>query len=378
MCANGSAHVLTSDLSPLPATRRKVTTMSGLLETIGDPVPAPAPYVSPLRTLATIAACIDTAHDMCERGDIDIDDLDDTARVIAYRVMSRADRLARSAHTWWHGGATHGDESPVSPAPDHYTRVVAQRRTVRTNRGDAVDMVTVHGRAYVQGSTRCAPSPDLSMSAHRATLALDTVPRATHGADAIGVYRMTQVLYGASIPALIGADVLTFHEFRAWDETRAATPRRGWRTRTRLATVRPRTGENVHRVTFHDGQSVAALLAPSHDTAHAWRGHVHYTRPTTVRAQRAQRARPVSRAVVISAHRDLALELSTLAGSAAIGERIAWRTVDEYGADTGTHGALIIAGSAARKRYNVSGLPAPCRNLRTVAGLASSIARAIA
>ena len=334
----------------------------------------------PLRILATVAACYDTADHVLETADpTDPDTLtrDDMARVLAYRVMSTADRLAREPHTWWHGGATTGDTDPVAPAPDPYARVKSDTRPTRTRKGETVDMVKRHGRSYVVGSTVGRPSAACTMSVGALAYALETAPATVgNGRDGIALSRLTAVAY-PDLPTLTGADTV------AWEEPQTAEPVRAGQyrpvrfpTRYRLATVRPRAGETVRRVTFHDGQTVARLLAPSADPAYVWKGHTLTRRPVTVRAARAARVKRVDRAVTVPPSRVLA---DALAGEAATAPTVPYRvTFTATVAGETVTGALTLTGSTDRVRYSVTGLPSPVRNYATVGGLRSAVDRAVA
>lgn len=345
---------------------------SGILEIIGDPTPAPPPRTDPLAVLATIAHCYDATES------------EDDARVVAYRIMSMADREPRALHAWFHGNTTDGGESPIAPAPDPYDRVKAQTKVKRTRKGLSIREVVVHGRAYVQGATDHRDyywhgptfTGHASMSADRASRALQSVPRAVGGHDAIGIYRMTQALYGTSIPKLLGADSLTFHEWHSnigtARSTRTGTPRKVTiPSRYRLPSVSARKGE-TSTVEFADGQSVARLLSPSVVDGHAWRGHKLYVRPITVREQRAANAKPAEPTIDIPETVDVALFVAALADTADVGTR--------HPFTFGTRKATLVVGQSTdgRRRYNVSGLDKPVKNQRTERGLARAIARAIA
>lgn len=364
--------------------------------TRADGTDRPAPNierVSPLVVLARIATIIDTATDMADRGDIERADIDDVAHAIAYRVMSRAHREARALHTLWHGDTVHGDTARHAAAPDVHERVRAHRRTVRTNRGDTVQMVTVHGRAYVIGRTDdVRPHREHSMSAAHAAHMLGDTPRAAVGRDALAVYRATQALYGDAIPALIGGDVLTFHEFGTWDETRARTPRRGHGTRYRLPTVRARATDDVRpgerlahadrvdiervtvapdierddrgRVVYVSGRPRVRTVTVPRSVAFA--GHRLIERGTSYREARAQRARGVDDALIVRPTDDLAHVLSSVAASIERGEQ--YRATWEHGT---RRGALTVS---ARGKYSVTGLDERV-TARTVAALARGIAR---
>lgn len=316
-----------------------------------------------IRGLATIAACYDTAAELADRGDIERDDIEDTARLIGYRVLTAADRLARAPHTWWHADRVSGDADTAAPPPDRHTRVRAETRQVRTRRGVSVNMVTVHGRAYVGGSTRGLPSAACSMSAAALAHAIDTAPWTDNGmSDAVSLTRLTDIAY-PDIPRLIGGDVLAFHEHAAYDETRAATPIRGWHTRYRLPTIRPRSGELARA-------ACGELLAPHTDPARVWIGHRLVDRSATVRDQRATRARANDDSVTIRTADDLAAVLTALADTVPrVPYRIAWTYGDQ-------RGVLAVSGSDRRTRYAVSGLPVAVSGHRTAAALGRAVARA--
>lgn len=330
-------------------------------------------YGTALRALGLMAAALDAAADMHERGDIERDDIEDTARSIVGRIMTAAHREPRALHTYWHGNVTTGETSSVAPAPDVHERVRAHRRTVRTNRGETVQMVTVHGRAYVIGRTDdVRPHREHSMSAPRAAAMLDDVTRAAVGRDALDVYRATQVLYGTSIPALIGADVLTFHEFSSWDDVRARTPRRGHGTRYRLPTVRARATDDVRpgeRLAAADRVDIERVAVPA-DIERDDRGRVVYSsggprvrtvtvprsvvfsghrlieRGASYRDLRAQRARGVDDALIVRPTDDLAHVLASVAAAIEHGPyRATWEHGTRRGALTlSTRGAWSVTG----------------------------------
>jgi len=335
--------------------------------------------VHALTALATVAACYDAADQIHadEYAPLDhtqfvtVDDIEDTARVIAYRIMSRADRERRAVHTWWHGNVTRGDADDMAPAPDHHERVRAATRTTRTNRGATVDMVTRHGRAYVGGSTTARDpywhGPTVphacAMSAPALAYAIDTAPRTANGmVDAVSLARLTDIAY-PDVPRLIGADVLSFEEFGAWDETRARTPRRGHGTRYRLQTIRPRAGELARA-------RAGELLAPAADPDHVWIGHRREPRSTTVRAARAAQRRAVDDAVIVP---DGAVLADVLAGIAASVPRFPYRVTWSH---RGESGAITATGSERRPRYAVSGIAPTAVRGRTAAGIRAAITRA--
>jgi len=365
----------------------------------------PADYVNrsqssttdPIRILATVAACYDAADHTLETADPtdpDTMDRDELARLLAYRVMSTADRLARSAHTWWHADRVDGDADPVAPAPDPFERVRSKARPTRTRKGRTTSIVDRHGRAYVVGSAVATPSPECTMSTARLTHALDTAPRAMHGVDGIALSRITAVAY-PDLPRLVGVDTVSWEEMQEVHAVRVGKYRpTRWPSRNRLTTVRPRKGETA-RVDYADGQSVARLVAPSTgrhiltvdpdtgDTVvtvdpaeYAWRGHTLTRRPDTVRVQRKARARKVDRAVTVKSTAVLA---DTLAGIAAVVPTVPYRVTWAHTVDGEHHdGTLTVSGSTDKPRYSVTGLPSPVRNYATVDGLRDAIDRATA
>ena len=348
-----------------------------------------------IAALSLIAAATDAAEQMAERGDIERDDIEHVARSIMVRIDSMARREVRALHPLWHGDVTTGDVARHAAAPDVHERVRARRRTVRTNRGETVQMVSVHGRAYVIGRTGdIEPNRAHSMSTDRARAMLDDVPRAAVGRDAVDVYRATQVLYGDSIPALIGADVLAFAEFGTWDETRARTPRRGWATRYRLAAVRARATDDVRpgerlaaadvvdierehvpalierddrgRVIYCSGRPrVRTVIIPR---SVAFAGHRLIERGETYRDQRARRARGVDDALIVRPGDDIGHVLASVA--AAI-ERGPYRATWEHGTERGT---MTVSASGT---FSVSGIPNGPRQIkaRSAAALERAIAR---
>lgn len=347
------------------------------------------------RALGLMAAAMDAATDMHERGDIERDDIEDTARSIIGRIATMADREPRAFHTWWHADRVTGDEARHAAAPDVHERVRARRRKVRTNRGETVDMVSVHGRAYVIGATDgLQPRPEHSMSAARAAAMLADVPRAAVGRDAVDVYRATEVLYGRSVPALIGADVLTWAEFGAWDETRARAPRRGWSTRYRLPAPRARATDDVRageRLAAADRvdierETVPALIerddrgrviycsgrprvrTTTVPRGEVFAGHRLIVRGLTYRDQRDQRRRGVDDALLIRDHDDPAHVLAAVLAAVDAGPyRATWEWRGHRGA------ATMSAGGA----YSVTGLPGARQvKARTVGALERAAARA--
>jgi hypothetical protein len=304
----------------------------------------------------------------------------DIADSLRERVATESRRLARAPHTFIRNEAPTGARAPITGAPDVHERVRASVKTRRTNSGRTERQVVTHGRAYVIGRTIENGRTDL----HALMVAniLDTTPRATIGHDATSITNATNVIYGRSIPALIGADVLAFHEWRDTGTVRTGTYRPVRRaTRYRLATLRARAAElrmSQPRVTsiladgrtdtleWHDA-TVAALLAPTGDADTAFVGFRRIVRPVTVRDERAQRARPVDHEVSVRERDDLAVILSEHLATLAPGTRINWA----HGA---THGAATVS---AKGLYSVSGLPgAKVKNLTTRAALANAIARA--
>lgn len=351
--------------------------------------------------LSNLATVVDTAAGMAERGDIAHDEIDDVARSICERIVTRAAREQRAVHTWWHGGHTMGEESPVTAAPDVHERVRAATRKVRTNKGATVDMVSVHGRAYVVGRLDVTPNASHAMSADRARHMLDTVPRAAIGHDAISLYRATQALYGDTVPELIGGDVLSFEEFGAWDETRAATPRRGWPTRYRLTTVRRRAADDVRagellapcdtgtaretvpatverdntgRVT---GRTLPRTRVTTVPATRAFSGHRVIVRGDTVRQSRAARARRVDDALIIRERDDIAHVLPAIVAAVDRGDsyRATWTWQRDHRDDNVT-GAVTVS---PRGVFSVTGLPGTAQvKARTVDGLRAAIARSLA
>jgi hypothetical protein len=348
-----------------------------------------------LRTLGTLAAIIDTAADIIERAHMDgipLDDIGsthDVARSICERIVKRSEREARALHTMFHGNATTGDTDKPSPVPDVMTRARARTRKVRTNSGASVDMVTLHGRAHVIGSTAVQPHREHSMSAQRATAMLDDTARTITGRDALDVYRATQALYGASIPALIGADVLAFHE---WQDT--GSSRHGeyrpvrYPTRYRIATPRPRTGElsqprstavdwSALDVPSWEPTTVRELLAGTGDRDTVFVGHRRITRTLSYRDHRATRARSHDEVLHIPHDADVAHVLASVASSIERGDkyRAPWYLLDEHGRVTDVAGTLTVSASQS---YSVRGLPAGQVKARTTEALARGIARALA
>ena len=338
-----------------------------------DIVPVVTVRTCPVTIIARICEIVDTAVQT-----VDCDDMDhahDVARAIAYRVLARADIERRSLHSFWHGNITTGDESRHAVAPDVHERVRASVKVRRSNSGREDREVTRHGRAYVIGRADVAPNREHSMSAERARRMLEDTPRATVGHDAISVYRATQALYGDSIPDLIGADVLAFHEFRSWDEVQSRTPLKGPGTRYRLTTVRARIGEAPTVDIGADGLTVTGLLAPSADTDHVFIGHRLIVRPVTVRDARALRARSVDDALLIRPNDDIAHILASIADSATGPYRATWTVIDEHGRETATRGALSVT---ARGAMSVTGIAGTRQvKARTVHGLRNALARAL-
>ena len=296
----------------------------------------------------------------------------DIALSIHGRIATERERLARRAHTGWHGGRTTGETAPVSPAPDGYTRVRAQVRTERTNKGATVARVTVHGRAYVGGSFMAQPSPALAMSPERLAYAIETAPATALGhRDAVSLARLTGAAY-PDIPDLIGGDVIAWTEYGSGDAMRAydasgrpRAPRTAWPTRYRLPTVRIRKGEQSQART-------GELLAPCDDAgATVWLGHRRIARAETVRDARAQRARRIDDAVNIPKGARLPETLAMLGATAPAPYRLTW-------AHRGLSGAVTVATVKGAPSISVSGLPRKVNGYRTRRGLERAIARAIA
>jgi hypothetical protein len=328
-----------------------------------------------------------TARDVWERATVDpspdrlsIGTVTDVALSIADRV-ARADTIAaRADHSRWHGNVTTGDPSPAAPAPDPFERVRADTVRETSNRGVTVDRVTVHGRAMVGGDTVAAPSPALTMSPDRLAYAIDTAPRTALGhVDAIALARLTAVAY-PDVPDMLGGDVLTWHERPTFDDTLARQARRGWPTRYRLPTVRPRADERadmVPRDTAVDWlggdvpdwspATVARLLAPSADPSHAWRGHVLHERPATVHATRSAPRRVDERVTVPDG---AALGDALAAVVAHVPRGAAYTAVWSH---RGTVGTVTVSGD--RPRFSVTGLPSPVRGYRTARGMARAVDR---
>jgi hypothetical protein len=324
-------------------------------------------HVDPVSILCKLAPwqlARDAVAAAIESGDLDPSDESTMLHTLHDRIVTESARLTRAGHTWFHGGTTFGDESEHAPAPDVHERVRAATRKERTRKGATVDMVTVHGRAYVQGSTVTRDhhwqGPTLTghaaMSAARVDHALRTAPRASHGIDAIAITRLTDIVYGDSIPALIGADVIAWDEYHAltsdsvaWSERTATYRPARHVTRRRLTTIRPRKGETVQRVTFYDGQSITRLLAPDTDPAYAWRGHRRYTRPVTVRATRETRKRVADDVHAIDPAAPLGETLALLATLSP--ESGNYRATWSHGTMSGS---LTVTGSDTRRRYRVT------------------------
>jgi len=321
-------------------------------------------------TLAIMASILDTAAEIVDRahadGIDDIGDAHDVARSIAERITERATREARAVHSWFHADAPTGDEDPMPAAPDAFERVRAHRRTVRTNTGASVQMVTVHGRAFVQGDRTARPSRWSSMSAEHLTHAIATVPHAVGGLDSVSLARLTDVAF-PDVPRLIGGDVLSFEEFGAWDETRARTPRRGMPTRYRLPRVVRRNGETG---------AAHELIAPTGDTDTVFIGHRRVMRSETVREQRAQRARRVNDSVTVNEHDDVAVRLARTVADVTAPYSVAWALIDDHGAPTGARGTVTVTGDRKR-RYSATGLSRPVRGHRSPDALARAIAQAL-
>ena len=338
----------------------------------------PDPLASVLATVGRFGSVWATAVDVEERARVDGVDAGTVGEIawsLAERVRVTADALTRAGHVWWHGDRVDGDADPVAPAPDPYERVKSRTRPTRTRKGRTTSIVDRHGRSYVTGSHYGRPSADCTMSADALAYAIATAPRTATGAvDGVALSRLTAVAY-PDLPTLQGADTI------AWEESQSADPVRAGQyrpvrfpTRYRLASVRPRNGESARRVTFHDGQSVARLLAPSADPAYVWQGHTLTRRPVTVRAARAARVKRVDRAVRVPSTAVLA---DALAGEIATVPTVPYRIAWTHTVDGETwQGAVTVSGSTDRPRYGVTGLPSPVRNYLTVDGVRTAVDRA--
>lgn len=346
------------------------------------------------RFLAHRSDILDTARDMVDRAHVDygVDAADigtviDVARSLVDRIAQEATRAVRRPYI----ADTFTGDSPddVSPAPDHYDRVKADTVQERSNRGVTVKRVTVHGRGYVGGSTSARDAtwhgPTVphaaTMSAAALAHAIDTAPRTALGhVDGVALARLTAVAF-PDVPDMLGGDVLTWHERPTYDETLAATPRRGWPTRYRLPTVRARSGEstpdratvvlaNAGDVPEWRDATVSALLAPSHRADMAWRGHVLAARPDTVRQRRAERARRTDDVVTVP---DGAVLADVLAGVAAAAPCAPYRVQWSH---RGRVGFVTVTGTDRRPRYSVTGLPVAVRGQRSPRGIRAAVSRA--
>jgi len=350
------------------------------VDTGGDPVdPVPGVDWSALAAfLPHRAAVIDTARDVWERATVDRVDVG-TVLDVARSLVTRIERAhtERAAHTGWHGHRTTGDADPVTAAPDPYERVKARTVSETSNRGVTVQRVTVHGRGYVGGDVWAQRSPGLTMTPARLAHVIDTAPRtATGHTDGIALARITAVAY-PDVPDMLGGDVLTWHERPTYDDTMARQARRGWPVRTRLATVRARTGEtsgprstavlvDTGDVPSWEPATVTALLAPAADPAHAWRGHTLHERPETARARRST-PRRVSERVTVRDADPLGAALAAVVGNVTGPYTAVWSW-------RGTVGTVTVTGDR-RPRLSVTGLPDPVRGYRTARGLARAVDR---
>lgn len=310
----------------------------------------------PVRILATIAACIDCAQEMAERGDIGADEIEDTARAIGYRIASRADRERRAVHTWFHGGQTSGETDAMPTAPDQYDRVKSDVRPKRSNSGKSTAIVGKHGRAYVTGSRT---SRNGSTWTDRAIAhVIETAPQSTNGVDGIALSRIADWFY--DLPRLIGADTVAFeeslhHGLRGADPHTARFP-----TRYGLPMVRRRSG---------DIGADHELLAPSADPEHVWIGHRHVLRSASAREIRATKRRAVDDAWNMDPSTGLAEQVGTLARIADLADG-PYRATWQHGEMAGT---LTRSGSGFR--VTISGRPNPIKS-RRADGIARAVARA--
>ena len=366
----------------------------------GTEIPWSAPErVHPLTVLALIARIVDTADEMVERGDIERTERDDVASSIAYRIWHRASIEQRALHSMFHLDETTGETDAPSRVPDVMERVRAHTRTRRTNSGRTEHLVTVHGRAYVQGATTVHPHSSHSMSAPRASAMLDETGRTITGRDALDVYRATQVLFGHDVPELLGALDVNYQEFGAWDDVRARAPMRGVSTRYRLPGARARATENVlpgeciapadigierdDVPALIERDALGRVVTKVHGrtrtrtvpASHVWCGHRLIERGDTYREQRAQRARTLDESLVIRAGDDVAHVLASVASAVSPGDAYRARWSVERAPDAPElAGTLTVSASGL---YSVRGI-APRVKARTLDALERGIARAIA
>jgi hypothetical protein len=319
-------------------------------------------HVDPISMVAMLAPwqmARDAVRDAIDRGELESDDESTMLHTIHDRIVTEATRLARASHTWWTD--PHGDESPIAPAPDPYTRVQSSTVKRRSNSGQSYDQVIAHGRGYVVGSLDPAgPNRDAAMSTDRIRHALATAPRTVNGRDAIAIARLTDAIY-PDLPRLIGADTVSFEEFGSWDPVLARSPRRGHGTRYRLPTVRRRNGETG---------AAHELIAPSASPDHVWIGHRHVLRSVTVRDHRAaNRVRPIAETVDVTPRGDesprIAETVEYLASTCAPGYRAIVRNGDVA--------FTFSRGNGKAERYHVTGKGWRV-NARTPRGIARAVA----
>lgn len=317
--------------------------------------------------LATLGAIVHTAtrsgvpadvlagHFLADHGD-DISDMHYASQVLVDRAYNDYGRTLRAAHTLFHAHETEGDEDKsLRNVPDGYTRVQSSSVQRRSNTGTAYREVTRHGRSYVGGSHIGTPNRGASMSVAHLAHVIETAPRTALGhVDGIAINRIVDVTY-PDLPRLSGADTIQWADFAAWDEVRAATPRRGLKPRLSV----PRVPAGAYAAAPHE-------LISYRDETTVFIGHRVADRIATVRAQRAQRARSVTEAFIVSDVADVVTLLAVVGNDEA--GRFTWSDGERRGTITVTRTG----------RVGVTGLGADIRGARTIAAAQRAAAKALA
>lgn len=300
--------------------------------------------------LATLAAVIDTAartgvdsgtlagHLLAECSD-DVRGMFYLSTLFVHRAWNDAAEALRHAHTWFHAGQTVGDDDvSLRNVPDGYTRVQSSTVQRRSNTGTSYREVIVHGRSYVGGDTAATPNRGATMSAAHIAHALDTAPRTAMGhVDGMSISRLVDVIY-PDLPRLSGADTVAWADFQAWDQVRAATPRKGLKPRLSVPAVpagayNAARGERVELITYRTDTTVFV-------------GHRVAERIATVRAQRAQRARTVTEAFTVSTIDDVVSLIAVIGDEPG---RYTWTVGERSGTITvSATGRISASGSGIR------------------------------
>jgi hypothetical protein len=351
--------------------------------------------------LATLAAIVHTAtrsnvpadvlagHFLADHGD-DVGDMHYASQVFVDRAYNDYGRALREAHTLFHAHDTHGDtDKSLRNVPDGYTRVQSSSVQRRSNTGVTYKEVKRHGRSYVGGSHVGTPNRGASMSVAHLAHAIETAPRTSLGhVDGIALNRIVDAAYGlthvhpagrtcaacraglTSLPRLSGADTVAWADFAAWDEIRAAAPRKGLKPRLTL----PRVPAGAYDAAPHElisfrTESYTTTDNEGRETFHpatVFVGHRVAERIATVRAQRAARGKRVDEAFTVSDVSDV-VTLLAVVGNDEPG-RYTWSAGERRGTITVTRTG----------RVGVTGLGADIRGARTIAAAQRAAAKALA